>query len=31
MSGLWLETVELTAGTYKPRLDLRSFFPDAVV
>lgn len=28
LSALWLETVALTAGVYKPRFDLRSVLPD---
>jgi len=31
LSALWLETVALTAGTYKPRFDLSAVLPDAVV
>ena len=31
LSALWLETVALTAGTYKPRFDLSTVLPDAVV
>jgi Nucleotidyltransferase domain/Domain of unknown function (DUF4037) len=31
LNALWLETVELTAGTYKSRLDLSSLLPDPVV
>lgn len=29
LRSLWLETVELTSGTYKPRFDLRSVLPEA--
>ena len=31
LKALWLETVELAAGKYKPRFDLRSLLPDAAV
>lgn len=29
LRSLWLETVELTSGIYKPRFDLKSVLPDA--
>jgi predicted nucleotidyltransferase len=31
LRALWLETVALTAGTYKPRFDLSAVLPEAVV
>jgi hypothetical protein len=31
LSALWLETVALTAGTYKPRFDLSAVLPGAVL
>jgi hypothetical protein len=31
LRALWLETVALTAGTYKPRFDLRAVLPDPVL
>jgi hypothetical protein len=31
LRALWLETVALTAGTYKPRFDLSAVLPDPVL
>lgn len=31
LSALWLETVALTAGTYKPRFDLSAVLPDSLL